>query len=122
MIQKKQYIVIEDSQKNQNVWEIIDDSQNNLYVITTRTTISMVEKDLCFSKEGSNLLYYNTRIIDIFPSDIELESEDNYDLWIEKQNENINPFRVFDEIDLGIGEDDEYGNDDLNFIIYDNGL
>ena len=81
-------------------------------------TIATIEKEFCFCEYGSALLTYENgdRFIDIGKSEIEVESKKEYRKWKIAQNKNINPFRTYDEIDLGYLEDMEgwlYSNSEI---------
>jgi hypothetical protein len=92
---------------NKNLWkitnEIVVQGESSIYEIHSRSTTAFIEKELCFVKYGSSLLYYENkdRIIDIDDSDIEIESQEEYEEWVMKQGKNINPFRKLDKVDLG---------------------
>lgn len=106
----KQYAVIVDSHGRKNVWSIADCFKSgnvDTYGVCSRNSINFIEKDLCVTKEGSTLLYYNSdRVLDVGESDIQIESKADYKEWIKLQKANINPFTLYDEIDLGYLEDD----------------
>lgn len=99
---------------NYNIWLIKQEIQIdniNVYEIHSRTTVAFIEKELCFIDKDSCILCYenNDRRIDIWDSEIDIESEEEYEEFLEKELENINPFRVYEEVDIGKYDEDESG-------------
>lgn len=103
-IKNKKYIIIKDSQQNNNIWEITDELENQ-YIIQTRGNQVCVDKDKCLNKDDSPLLYCDC-IIDIVSCSENVENKEKYKKELRKQRrQNIDPFRILDEIDLGYLED-----------------
>jgi hypothetical protein len=105
---KNKYIVIPDSLGNKNIWECVSD-KGEIYIIKTRDSTATIFKNLCFKTKNSTMLQTNC-IIDIEDCNIELENEEEFSKYefenYKKENENINPFRVFSKIrDIGYLED-----------------
>jgi hypothetical protein len=103
---EKRYIVI----NNKDIW-CIENESDTYYEIHTRDTWDRVNKNDVYVRQGSSLYWYTGDSIEIYPSNIEIESEEEYQEWLEKENKNIDPFKMFEEVDWGMNEPDSYGNE-----------
>jgi hypothetical protein len=82
----KQYIYINDSNKNTCLWEIYSETDNT-YLISSRETTSEILKEKCFYKNGYSLLWTD-EVRDVESSNIELESESEYEEWLYNERRN----------------------------------
>lgn len=77
---EQKYVIVKDSKGCRNVWEI-GYRDDKLYVISSRTTMTYISKESCKIVNGSSLLYCDG-IIDILPSDIEIEKWSEYENYL----------------------------------------
>ena len=80
---EQKYVIVK-GYNGSNIWKIIGTLEGlDSYIIETRTTIAMIKKNLCKTKDGSSLLVYEGEDnINIYPSHIEIEKWSEYENYL----------------------------------------